>query len=199
MGTTNETYWLDAFRLGDQRALEHYFKRYHKSLCYFAGKMLNDMQEAEDIVADCFVKLWNGEREINAEQNIKAFLYISCRNACLNHLKRMKIKTVAHTSYSQAIDDTGDNVIDKLIMAEVLDLLNNEIEQLPDKCKEVFKLLYFDHKKTDEIAIALNISVKTVRNHKARAIELLKASVLKKNISLSIYLLVLAIIDKIEY
>ena len=62
-------------------------------------------------------------------------------------------------------------------------------------CREVFNLIYFEGKKTDEIAFQLNLSVKTVRNHKARAVDQLKTAFLKKNLSGPFYLAFLLFID----
>jgi RNA polymerase sigma-70 factor (family 1) len=191
----NEAYWLDEFRNGNHQALSYFFDLHYKPLSYFATGLTQDAMEAEDIVANCFVKLWKRHPDFETASNIKAFLYISCRNACLDYLKHLKRKTVAQEAYFKQLDESEESILYQIIEAEFLQLLNAEIQQLPEKCGEVFKLIYFEGKKTDEIATELNLSVKTVRNHKARAVALLKTSFLKKNITDSLYLALLLFLN----
>jgi RNA polymerase sigma-70 factor (family 1) len=192
----DDQYWIDAFRNGDERALSHFFELHHKALRYFATRLIQDKEEAEDIILMCFSKLWNGDHhEVTSLQNVKAFLYISCRNACFNYLKKLKTKSAAQELYYKQLEQSEESVLNKIIETEVVAMLAQEIAHLPEKCQEVFKLMYFDHKKPDEIAGELGISVKTVSGHKAKAITLLKASILKKGISDALFLAFLLFLD----
>ncbi|SDK65653.1 RNA polymerase sigma-70 factor, ECF subfamily [Pedobacter sp. ok626] len=192
----DEQDWIDAFKRGDDQALSYFFNLHHKSLRYFASRLIQDEEEAEDIVSACFVKLWNGDHsQVTSLQNIKAFLYISCRNACLDYLKKIKTKTAAQELYYKQSEQSEESVLSKIIESEVVEMLAGEIELLPDKCREVFKLIYFEHKKPDEIAAELGISPKTVSAHKTKAIELLKASILKKGLSNALFTAFLLFLD----
>jgi RNA polymerase sigma-70 factor (family 1) len=178
-----EKNWSESLRKGEDLALSFYFKLHAKSLVFFANRLINNSSEAEDVVADCFVKVWERRADFQTEENIKAFLYISCRNACLDYLRRIKVKTSAQQVYLNQQEEGEDTTLNHIITAEVLTILNEEISQLPENYREVFQLMYFDLKKTDEIADQLGLSVQTVRNYKARAIALLKTSMLKRGIS----------------
>jgi RNA polymerase sigma-70 factor (family 1) len=193
-GKQSEQYWIEAFRNGDDGSLSYFFKLHHKSLCYFAGRLIQNQLEAEDIVADCFVKLWERHQDFRTAGNIKAFLYISCRNACLNHLKQLKTRSASQQEYFAQLQNGDETILIQLIETEVLSILNEEIEHLPENYKDVFKLIYFDQKKTDEIADQLGLSVQTVRNYKSRAIDLLKTSMFKKGMSAAEILAVLMFI-----
>lgn len=182
-GKSDETYWIQAFRARDDRAFNWFFMLHNKSLCYFASRLLQDEPQAEEIVSDCFVKLWERQQNFETADNIKAFLYITCRNSCLKHLRNLKKKTANQQMYLNQLEVSEETVLYEIIDTEIISLLSIEIEELPDKCREVFSLIYFEGKKTDEIAALLNISVQTVRNHKSRAIELLKTSIFKKGLS----------------
>lgn len=192
----DEQSWLNAFRKGEDAALAYFFELHYRSLCYFANRLLQDNMEAEDIVSDCFCKLWEKKEDFETASNIKAFLYISCRNACLNHLKKVKRKTAIQEQYFSKVEEGEETILYELVETEILTLLSKEIETLPDKCREVFKLIYLEGRKTDEIALQLGLSVQTVRNHKTRAVELLKASFLKKGFSAATTLAILLFIDK---
>lgn len=172
------------------------FKKHHQSLYYLATKLVQDTAQAEDIVANCFVKLWERRERFADAEKIKAFLFITCRNSCLNYLRDLKRKTAAQALYLQQLEVNSEEILYEIIDTEIVGLLAREIEELPDKCREVFKLLYIEGKKTDEVAQALQLNVQTVRNHKTRAVELLKAQFLKKGLSTALKLALLLYLDK---
>lgn len=191
----DEVELMESFRNGEDKTLAYFFDLHYKALCYFAVRLTQDTEQAEDIVSECFLKLWRSRTEFQTAQNIKAFLYISCRNACLNHLKYLKRRNAAQELYFGQLQEGEDTILYQIIETEVLGILSKEIEELPDKCREVFKMIYVENKKTDEIAADLGISVKTVRGHKARAIELLKTQLLKKGMSAAVLLAFLLFTD----
>lgn len=187
---------IEPFNMGEEKAFAYFFDLHYKSLCYFAVPITQDQQQAEDIVSDCLFKLWQHRATFKTAQNIKAFLYISCRNACLNYLRNLKRRDSAQEGYLAQLEQSEDTILYQIIETEVLSILSNEIEELPQKCREVFKMIYLENKATDEIAALLGISVKTVRGHKARAIELLKTQLMKKGLSNVVLLAFLFLIGK---
>jgi RNA polymerase sigma-70 factor (family 1) len=185
--------WLVSLAKGEESALSHFFKLHQKSLGYFALRMIEDEAEAEDIVAACFVKLWERRTDFPNTDKLKSFLYVSCRNACLNHLRHQKVKSAAQEAYHQELEASSEDVLYKIVESEVLQAVHQEIEQLPQNYKEVFKRIYFEHQKTDQIALELGLNEQTVRNYKNRSIELLKASMLKQGLSSALTLALLLV------
>jgi RNA polymerase sigma-70 factor (ECF subfamily) len=179
-----------------ERGLSYVYELHAQALKYFAFKLINNEEEAEDIVAMCLFKFWERRLDFKANQQIKAFLYISCKNACLNFLRGAKRKSEAQASFFNQIEESEEPILNGIIETEFLNILHTEIEILPDKMKEVFKLIYFEGLKTDEIASQLGISVKTVRNQKAKAVEILKSSLLKRGISPLMLLVIYSFLDK---
>jgi RNA polymerase sigma-70 factor (family 1) len=192
----DEFYWIEALRAGEEKALAHFFDLYYKSLCYFAGRLVQNDAEAEDIVSGCFVKLWKSERDVQTFESIKAFLYIACRNACFDHLRKLKVRTALQQDYYEQLETSDETVLAKIVKTEVLGLLEKEIEQLPEICKKVFRLFYFEQKKTTEVMAELMLNEKAVRYQKAKAIELLKTSLLKKGLKEGLYLALLLFLDQ---
>lgn len=187
-GKMDDKYWVQQLKNGNKKALSYFFDLHYTSLRYFATRLTQDELEAEDIVADCIFKLWNKQADFQTAENIKAFLYISCRNECLMYLRKLKRKTKAQEQYFDQLDPDGRNVLHTIIEAEFLNMLETEVNSLPERCSEVFKLIYFEGKKTSEIALELDLSIQTVRNHKSRALELLKTAFLKKGIKEHLFL-----------
>jgi RNA polymerase sigma-70 factor (family 1) len=191
-----EQYWMEAFQNGNEKALSHYFKLHGKSLAYFTTRMLDNQVEADDIVSSCFLKLWQKHADFKTAQNIKAFLYISCRNACLDYLASLKVRTIAQEKYITHLHEGEETILYDIIQTEVLDMVNKEIEELPEKMKVIFKMLYIEGKATSEIAAELGLSIQTVRNQKTKAITILKNSLLKKGVSNAFQLAFLLFISK---
>lgn len=174
--------WINEFRMGNSNALNYVFDLHYRALCYFAECIVKDRQEAEDIAVSSFIKIWQKHADFETAQNIKAFLFISTKNACLDYLKHFKRQSLAQKEYFKHLSEEEDYILNYLIEAEFLQILNEEIEDLPEKCRAVLKLIYIDGLKTNEIAQQLTLSVKTVRNHKARAVSLLHSALLKRNL-----------------
>lgn len=188
---------FDDFRKGDPQALNAIFKMYYAPLCLFAERMLHDRPAAEDVVGDTFIKLWNRHTDFENLMNIKAFLYITTRNACLNLLKQLQRESLSKKQLAYLTGDTEGFVLNEIVRSEILQEINREIENLPSQCKKIFKMSYLQGKKNQDIADQLQISVHTVKNQKARAIQLLKVKLLDRNlVTLLIwYMLVISITD----
>ncbi|MBB5440663.1 RNA polymerase sigma-70 factor (ECF subfamily) [Pedobacter sp. AK017] len=194
--TEDEHYWIEAFRNGDEKALAHFFDIHHKALCYFCNRLIDNNAEAQDIVAECFVKIWQRQHTFETARSIKAFLYITSRNACLDYLKQLKRRTTRQEDYFRQLEVVDITVLNHVVESEFLSILHQEVALLPDQCRKVFSLIYFEGKKTDEIAELMDLSIKTVRNHKARAIELLHHSFLKKGVSDALTLAIFIFLNK---
>ena len=173
---------FDNFKKGDPRALQVIFKQFYGPLCLFAERMLRDRPAAEDIVGDTFLKLWNRHTDFENLQNIKAFLYITTRNASLNMLKQMQRESLSKKQLAYLSGDKEGFILNEMVRAEVLREINREIENLPEQCRKIFKMSFFDGKKNQEIASMLEISVHTVKNQKARAIQLLRVRLPDRNL-----------------
>jgi RNA polymerase sigma-70 factor (family 1) len=163
-----------SFKKGGPDALQTLLKQYYNPLCLFADRLLIDKAAAEDIVGEAFIKLWNKRTNFESLQNIKAFMYITVRNACLNHLKQVKRDTLSKKQMAYLTGEKEEYVLNEMIRAEVLKEIMNEVNNLPEQCGKVLRLGYLEGLKNQEIADLLNISVHTVKNQKARAIQLLK-------------------------
>lgn len=177
------TFWIDEFRNGNDGALSYIFDLHYRALCYFCRRLIQQKAEAEDIVSECFVKLWQRRDNFESTQGIKAFLYISCRNACLDFLKQLQKRTTIQEDYFRQLEVIDLGILNQVVESEFLNSLHHELAALPEQCRKIFSMIYFEGKKTDEIADLLGLSVKTVRNHKARAVRLLHSSFLKKGVS----------------
>ncbi|NWJ50522.1 MAG: RNA polymerase sigma-70 factor [Bacteroidetes bacterium] len=190
-GDSNDNLAIE-FKEGSTEALNRIYLLYFRSLCFFANRIIDDQLEAEDIVAESFIKLWHKHNDFETLTNIKAFLFITTKNSCLNYVKKMERQTSIHEQLQREHVLFDDDIYFAELESEMLQLLYNEIERLPRKCRNIFKLIYLEGLKTNEIALQLDISNKTVLNQKLRAIQLLKSALFKKEL---LFLLLLLRID----
>jgi len=175
------------FQKGDPQAFSHYFNTHYRPLCYFATQLTGSHPDAEDIVKDTFVKLWQKHTDFATSQNIKAFLYITTRNACLNFLRHMQVREASKKELMYLEEEKGQQlVINQMIRTELMQEIYAEIEKLPEKRRMVFKMAYVDGLKNDEIAALMNISVHTVKEHKGKALQFLRLRFSDKHIILFI-------------
>ena len=166
---------IPSFQQGEPAAFNAFFSQYYRPLCFFAEQLLGDMAEAEDIVKDSYMKLWNKRADFHHPKSIKSFLYTTTRNASLNFLRHLKVKNSFQQEMCYLDDQKGDELIlQQMIRTELLQSVYHEIEKLPEKRQQVFRMIFFEGLKNDEIAERLGISVFTVKEHKAKALAQLR-------------------------
>lgn len=150
---------------------EALFRTDFRPLCLYALHYLSDVDAAEDIVQECFMKLWEKLEQGTAVDNSRAYLYMTVRNRCLDQLKKKDLPTESlkpNDTYGIIDDDQAQQ------RSQTEARLWTAIDSLPEKCREVFILSKRDGLKYEEIADELDISVNTVRNQISKALRLLK-------------------------
>jgi RNA polymerase sigma-70 factor (ECF subfamily) len=168
------------FKRGNTHAFRVVYDMFFPSLCFFAKRLVDNDGEGEDIAADSFVKLLNRHDSFDTLPNIKAFLYITTRNACLNYLRYTQRQHSSKRELNRLQEKTDEHALSHMVHAEVLREVEFEIEQLPNRCREIFKLIYYERRSADDIAELLGISINTVWVQRAKAIQLIRTNLLKK-------------------
>ncbi|OQP59254.1 hypothetical protein A3860_38020 [Niastella vici] len=173
---------LIEFSQGNPKAFEAVFNCFRMRIFYFVKKLIDDKEEAEEITSETFVKLYRIHDKFNTFNNIQAFLFITARNASLNFLRYRKRQQENKEEFinheEQEIDAAWFAETD--IKVEILKRIYEEVEELPDKCKEIFKLAYLKGYSITQIAEKLNISRQTVSNQKTTAIKKLQMKFLDR-------------------
>jgi len=165
---------LQSFYQGNENGFDYIFKEYYPPLTYFAQSLLKNKESAEDVVEDCFIKLWERRDLLKTGIAIKAYLYSTVRNASIDILRREKRKTICLDRAKETIEREEKPIIHHIIEAESMNQIFTAIECLPSKCREVFKLFYLEGKSLKEIAEELSIATTTVISQKKRALQILR-------------------------
>lgn len=162
-------------RMGDKvNDVELVFKEYYGSLCYFASKYLQDEEVIEDIVQDIFITLLEKKTQFQSETHLKNFLYLSVRNGCLNYLRNLRSRDRYIASLPSG--DQEESFEDNIILTEVHRELAAAVGKLPEECRKVFELCYFQGLDNDSAAKELGLSINTIKAQKARGKKMLKES-----------------------
>lgn len=151
------------------KGFEAFFRRLYLPLGMYALRIVDDADIAEDMVQEAFLKVWQRMEAGVEVANFKAFMYRCVRNECLSYLSSRKEDTVVE----ECIPEVGEDDIDTSVRdAKIW----KAIDELPEKCREVFLMSKRDGYTNDEIADELGISVKTVKNQMTKAYSRLRAA-----------------------
>ncbi len=150
------------------RDFEKHFRRMYLPLGMYAMRIVGDADDAEDIVEDTFVRVWQSVSEGMEVANFDAFMYRSVRNRCVSFLR----SKVEHEDVA-AIPDISEEVIDTSLRDAAV---WRAIDDLPEKCREIFLMSKRDGLSDAEIAEELDISIKTVKNQMTKAFSRLRES-----------------------
>ncbi|NCU06404.1 MAG: RNA polymerase sigma-70 factor [Chitinophagaceae bacterium] len=165
---------INTFHLNSESDLSLLFKESHKSLCFFAGRYVKDVNAALDIVEESFVKVWAKREQFNSDTGLRSYLYKTVHNGCLKWLEQEKRKASILETYCIISESTEQACFENIVRAETLRQLHTAIGQLPNQCRTIVQKLYIDGKTVAEIATEMNLTASTVKNQKARGIKLLK-------------------------
>lgn len=182
--------YVPAFQRGDEKAFQHIYHMLSKRLEYFAEGMV-DEAAARDVVQDAFVKLWERREQFFNFNAIKTFLYLTIKNACLNIAKHDKVVDKYQQGLTEPIEEM--DVLHRMIEAEVIDEVYMALQQLPQGCRNVIFLSYFEGMSNQEVADELNVSINTVKTQKVRALKLLRG--IFRELSPGLILLIANVMD----
>lgn len=167
---------LDEIALhNSEKAYKSLFIQMHESLLDFAFGILKSYEDAEEVVSDFFIALWQRRTALQVIENPKLYFFAGVKNTALNKLNsRRKQKMPPPDEWHTSLKSVFFNPEELLLSAEVVKGIMEAINQLPPKCKIIFKLIKEEGLKYAEVAQLLDISVKTVEAQMAIAMRRLK-------------------------
>ena len=165
---------VSAFNENDPLHFRLVFEKYHKGLLAFARDITSDDDLANIVISDVFMAAWHMQNKhfVN-EANLFVFLRTTTKNKSIDYLRK-KPRDGKMMEISEIENLMSDDIDTHDISASVLEMLNEHIEDLPKKCRQVIRLLYFQNKSEEEVAVIMGISRHTVRNQRERAINKLR-------------------------
>jgi len=165
---------VDLVRNADERAFTTLYDRYWAMLYQHARRMLQNDEEAEDVVQETFVIFYNKAATIQLKGNFSGYLYAIIRNRILNYFNRDKVKRkymLSLKDYEKNVTSFADHDIRE---KQLVELIEQEVAALPIAQREAFELSRNAHLSYKEIAEQLGTTEPVVRNNLSRAIKSLK-------------------------
>ncbi|WP_316815485.1 RNA polymerase sigma-70 factor [Pedobacter nyackensis] len=174
----------------DRAAFTEIYTRYTTLLFSYAYKKLRNKEEAQDIVQEVFVNLWNKRNDFQLNTNLAGYLYIAVRNRAFDLFAHKKLE-IKYVDSMQAFFELKESATDHLVREkQISDQIDREINALPARMREIFELSRKNFLSHREISIELGISEQTVTTQIKRALR-----VLKVRLGISIYLILLSAIN----
>jgi RNA polymerase sigma-70 factor (family 1) len=170
---------------GRQDALDQLFRRYYSRLFAYARQITNDVHAAEDIVQEIFYQLWLTHEKIPVITSVHAYLKVTTLHYAIDYLRKNKSGKTIRLDAIQLIEnedlyiELSQYQSDIVITRELSIAIQKSIELLPDQCRMVFRLSRTFGMKNSEIAVHLDISLKTVEKHMSKALSHLRSDLKK--------------------
>lgn len=189
-----EEYLYQSIRKGDKKAFENFYKSYHPKLFAYGMSILKDEENVRDLVQESFITFWENRTHIIADYSVTAYLFKIFQNKCLkqirfnavrtnfSNLSELKLQEIELSYY-----DPDENILGSIFMHDVETLYAKAIQKLPEQCREIFVLSRQHQMKSNEIALKLGISVRTVENHIYKAMRIIREEM--KDYALPVFLI----------
>jgi len=161
----------------DVDAFEKTFREYYKPLVFFAIKIVNDQDVAEEIVQEFFYQYWKNREQMNIKISLKSYFFQSVRNNALKYLRHESVKQ----KYASGIggSSTPQSFSPEYAEKELQNIIDNVLENLPQRCSLIFRMNRFEGLTYKEIAANLSISVKTVEADMGKALKVFRNKLTK--------------------
>jgi len=165
---------VKSLKKGDLFAFDQLFLKYSKKLYYFAKGYLGSKEDAEGLVQEVFLLVWDKRKELKEHLSFNAFLYTVTYNAIRKYFRKKARAKKYLDKYLEDYDGTHNKMIADIEYNNLLELANKAIEELPEKRKLIFQLSRHKGLSNMEIAKRLDISKKTVENQIHSALKFLR-------------------------
>jgi RNA polymerase sigma-70 factor (ECF subfamily) len=164
---TEETELILRLKEGDHKAFETLYCLYKNKLLFFLEHKFGLIEEAEDIVQEVFIKIWNEKDDIDKINNFNAYLFKIAKNSMIDYIRKyskkniMPLDIIDNNDSSIGTKETPETILMKQERQQIFQEL---INQLPPQQKKIYKLRYEQEKTVKNIAIEMNISFSAVQN-----------------------------------
>ncbi|MGO4294872.1 RNA polymerase sigma-70 factor [Chitinophaga sp. RAB17] len=161
--SSKEQDYYSFWALGDLAAFKQMMKAFSPSLKYFACSIVGNEAEAEEVVADVFIKIWQQRVDITPPDNLQYYLFKAIKNTALNYLKSNGRRTTHYAAWEVQVSRHGvQSPEDILISKEQLDHIRSAIQSLPPRCRQIFVLVKEEGFTYEQVAALLDLSKATV-------------------------------------
>lgn len=172
----NDAELLTASRNGDQQAFRKLFDKYWNDLFKIACKRLRSTEDAQDILQEVFLSLWNNIETIVIQDSLGGYLYTALRNKIFNHFEKKSSRLAKLMSTPFNVVESEETILSNYCTKELQEFIARQITTMPEKMRQVFLLSKEEQLSHAEIVSLLQVSEQTVKNQLHNAVKRLKSS-----------------------
>ena len=175
--------FLERAKKGDEIAFRQLFEKYWQDLFQLACKRLRSKDDASDIVQEVFLSLWNNIQQVEIEDSLGAYLFVSLRNKIFNHYEKQALRLKYLLSQPFNPVQSEELIWSNINSKELRSVVAAEISRMPAKMKEIYLLSREQQLSINDIAELLLLAPQTVKNQLHRALERIRESLRKNNLA----------------
>lgn len=171
-GETLQLFQRQITENNDRQAYKTWHAGCFSPLFSFARSIVKSNETAEEIVSDLFIRLWEQRQRLGEIENLRVYLYVSIRNACLNYLSRKNREIITYFDNYEVDTPSIDSGPEELaITAEMKEKIEQAIDRLPPRCKMIFRLVREEGLRYREVSEIMGISINTIDAQMAIAVK----------------------------
>ncbi|MCB0629918.1 MAG: RNA polymerase sigma-70 factor [Saprospiraceae bacterium] len=160
---------------GNKASFVYFHSLYLSRVYHYCFKFVRSREVAEEISSDVFVKLWEKRAQLRSDTGLEGLLFKIARDFCLSYLRQVARNADLRKHFVETyLAQTSNTIEEEIYLREGIKLAGQAIDQLPPKCRQVFRLRYLDGLSLNQIAEELHISTNTVQNHLQKGTRLVK-------------------------
>ncbi|HYG40407.1 MAG TPA: RNA polymerase sigma-70 factor [Cytophagales bacterium] len=159
---------------GDKRAFDQIYDRFWKRLFLTAYKRIKSLEDSKDLVQDLFASLWLKRETIEIRQTVAAYLFTAIKYKVINYIESHIVRENYLKVLKKTVEDYDNSTNEKIYSHDLQNCIDQGINTLSPKVKEVFELSRNENLSIKEIASKLNVSDQTVKNQISKALKTLK-------------------------
>ncbi len=168
---------IQEIKAGNMLAFDALYKKYSRMLYKFGFSILKSREETENLIQDVFLNLWENRHKVEKDSSVKSYVFTIAYNSAISVIRK-KVRESQFIEYLKSIQEVNGEAADvKIEYDELKNKLDNIIQTLPPRQKEVYMLHRVEGLKYSEIAKRLNISENTIENHMSRAIKTIREKI----------------------
>lgn len=168
----NLEYIISELQNGEEKAFDFIFRRYYKALCAQAVSYVHDLDLAQSLVQECFIRLWEKRDEAHKIKKLSSYLLTMVRNRCIDYLRTAKVADNLKVRASVIVQ--LPNLEDETQAHEFEEQLILALATLPDRTRKAFEYSRFECLTYKEIAEKMGVSRKAVEALISRALVVLR-------------------------
>ena len=170
----NENDLFQRIAEGDETAFTVIFHRYKSPLFDYGMKITKSQAAAEELVQECFIKLWLSRQNLPAIKNPIGYLHMMARNAGVDYLRRLSLDSGLQQKVWAGISEMENPILQKVQVNETQRLIDEAVALLPTQQREVFILSRYEGLNYEQISQEMGIAANTAKNHLVKALKFIR-------------------------